>query len=632
MTSDGHRFVPQPVYLRPAGTHARVRLLVGAFGVAAVLALIFDLGFAVPPIPVVVLRVVELTAVGVYLVARAHQVYAASNRRAAVQTCAVDAVLLGAAGLYLLLALEFRPGQVVKVSALCLGLLQAIILIRLAIWALTWHLALSQSGLQPTRVLTLTFLILILLGTLALSLPKATQPHVQTGSDFTVPRHLLNCLFTATSATCVTGLTVYDTGGDFTRLGQIVILVLIQAGGLGIMIFGGALGVMVGQHLSVRQSLVLQDALSHRTLGQLKSMVVFIVAFTGAIEFLGTVLLMPLWPDEQPFSTRLFLSVFHAVSAFCNAGFALQSDSLVSLRRAWPVYGAIMPLIVLGGLGFPVLHDLWRSAGGWLEDWRRGRRPRRSGEAWHRPRRFSLHTRLVLWMTAMLVIAPTLAFVIFESLQTGAQHTATRLMAPDVDASHRPLPMAGDPVWLRLLDGLFYSITCRTAGFNTVPMDAESLSPASHLLGVFLMFIGGSPASAAGGIKTVCLAVLLLGVWSTLHGRSQVEVHGRTISDLTVRRAAVVAVVMMSLVSTVTLLLCFTENVSIREALFEAASACGTVGLSTGLTPELSVPGRIVIILAMFTGRLGPLTVLIALAGKVSTSRYSYPPEEVAIG
>ncbi|MFQ5495506.1 MAG: potassium transporter TrkG, partial [Phycisphaerae bacterium] len=184
----------------------------------------------------------------------------------------------------------------------------------------------------------------------------------------------------------------------------------------------------------------------------------------------------------------------------------------------------------------------------------------------------------------------------------------------------------------RLLDAVFLSVTCRTAGFNTVRMDPDALSPASHMLAVVLMFVGGSPGSTAGGVKTVGLAVLLLSVAATLRGRRRVTAMGRTIPDPVVKRAAVVIIVMFALVSLVTLLLCFTEQASLRESMFEAVSACGTVGLSTGLTPDLTSAGRVVILLAMFAGRLGPLTLLVALAGTSDGARYDYPNEEVGIG
>jgi trk system potassium uptake protein TrkH len=446
-------------------------------------------------------------------------------------------------------------------------------------------------------------------------------------------KHWLNCLFTAVSATCVTGLTVYDTGADFTRFGQTVILALIQLGGLGIMIFGSLIGILVGRQLSLRQSLVLQDALSHQTLGQLRRVVVFVLVTTSACELAGTAALYTMWPTTVgPAGTRLFYSVFHAVSAFCNAGFSLQSDSLVPYRGAWQVYGAVMPLIVLGGLGFPVLSDLYQAVRSRLVPavarWRAG--PAVAPMVRPRPRvhRLSLHSKLVLTATIPMILLPALAFYTFETMERDRRDhrsdEAAGLLSP---------AMADMTVADRMATALFQSVTTRTAGFNTAAQDPESLSPASMFLTVLLMFVGGSPASTAGGVKTVSVAILVLAIHSTLRGRRAVEGFHRTIPRDAVRRAAVVVIVMFGLASLVTLLLAAAERgASLAEVLFESVSACGTVGLSTGLTPRLTVVGRIIIMLGMFAGRMGPLTLLVVLAGKGAAARYEYPHEQVVIG
>jgi trk system potassium uptake protein TrkH len=216
-----------------------------------------------------------------------------------------------------------------------------------------------------------------------------------------------------------------------------------------------------------------------------------------------------------------------------------------------------------------------------------------------------------------------LGFVVLESRQGSTRQAENRRNV----AVMRDASLGG-----RILDAFFLSVTCRTAGFNTVQMDDHSLSPESHTLAALLMFIGGSPASTAGGVKTVGLAVLCLGVLATMRGRRNVEAFGRTIPEMIIRRAAAIAFVMVLLVGLAAILLMYTESVSMREAVFESVSACGTVGLSTGLTPDLTVAGRLVIIAAMFAGRLGPLTLLIALAGPSAQPRYEYPAEQVTIG
>ncbi|MCH8965157.1 MAG: hypothetical protein IIB58_09365 [Planctomycetes bacterium] len=318
-------------------------------------------------------------------------------------------------------------------------------------------------------------------------------------------------------------------------------------------------------------------------------------------------------------ATRWFYSIFHAVSAFCNAGFALSEDSLMPYRSLGPTYGVIMPAIVLGGLGFPVLADI----GGLARDRvllpalrRIGFRGGRTEPA-VRIARLNLHSKLVLIMTAVLIVVPAGLFFLFES--TGGAGTS--------DAAMHSMAWPE-----RLTAALFQSVTCRTAGFNTASLAVDDISTSSLFLMCILMFIGGAPASTAGGVKTVAIAMLVLGTLATLRRRENVEAFHRQIPASTIRHAAVVIMVMFCLVSTVVLLLSYTESASLAEVLFESVSACGTVGLSTGLTPDLTIAGKLVIMLAMFAGRLGPLTLLIALAGRERTSAYSYPVEPITIG
>jgi len=587
---------------------------------AALASLGFQHGFRESPVPVAWLMGVQALAIGAYIVSQVRAFVVAGHRRAIWPGLGMDLGVLLAAVIYLCLSGGASVSSALGLSVLYVGTLQGVLIGRLSVEALRINLALSPTKLHPTRTLALTFLGLIVVGTLVLALPVATAPELPRKIDYSLPMHVLNCAFTATSAVCVTGLTVYDTGVDFTLFGQGVILVLIQTGGLGIMIFGSAMGLLIGQRLSVKQSLVLQDALSHRTMWQLGSMVVFIVVFTLMAEAIGAALMYPMWRGPESAGPRWFHSVFHSVSAFCNAGFVLQSDNLIAYRRDWQVYGCIMPLIVLGGLGFPALFDLTETARSAI----RRLRSRTQGVALSASpmmrHRMSLHARLVLITTTILIVAPTVVFVVLERYgSTAAFHGKAPMMAGE----------KGYGIWL---DALFYSVTCRTAGFNTVSMDASSLSPASHLLGAILMFIGGSPASTAGGIKTVSLTVLLLEIWATMRGREEVEAFGRTIPAEVARRAGVIVALMITMVCAVTLLLCFVERAPLLDSLFETVSAAGTVGLSMGLTPELTPFGRVLIMLAMFTGRLGPVTMLAALTSRSKPVRYAYPTEPVSIG
>jgi trk system potassium uptake protein TrkH len=497
---------------------------------------------------------------------------------------------------------------------------------------LLYHLSLANSLLarrhSPARLVVVSFLLVIVIGTGLLALPRAGNPN-RLGPSTSTARHVVNCAFTSVSATCVTGLAVYDTGSEFNLFGQVVILALIQLGGLGIMIFGTVFGMLIGRRLSLRESSMIQDVLSPETVGRVGRMVRFVVVATFVLEAIGAVVLYTMWDSSvPPGPRRWFYSVFHSVSAFCNAGFSLQDDSMIRYRGAWQLYGALMPLIILGGLGFPVLRDVYE----WLVVKISGRwKGRATSSIAGRTETLSLHTKLVLVSSGVLIVSGAALLMFFE--------TPSRLNArypADLRDSRRPRPpvMAGEAWPQRSLDAVFQSVTARTAGFNTVPMTISAMSPSSQFLVMLLMFVGGSPGSTAGGVKTVTMAVILLAVYATLRRREEVEAFGRTIPVNLIRRASAIIVLMFSLVAVSTLLLTFSdgENARFQELLFEAVSACGTVGLSCGITGELTVFGRCVIMVAMFAGRLGPLTLLMALAQADRSSAYRYPEEEVVIG
>jgi len=629
--------------LRPIPPQAgrTTRWLDVAVKVAAGLALVsicLEYGFDAPPFPVGMLLGFQFAAVALFIVQVIHRLMVSPKRLGTVRRHALDVGLIFAGLLVVLLVFEFSDYPVLRAAAICIVAMQVLLLGRLGVAGFRFHLELSQSRLRPTTVLVLSFVVLILVGGLLLSLPKAMAPEHRHDEGRYEAERILNCFFTSASAVCVTGLVVYDTGADFSFFGQAVILVLIQLGGLGIMIFGSLFGMLIGRQLSLRQSLVLQDAMSYRTIGHVRQMVWFIVALTFTSELIGAVLLYGTWGAEAASVwDRLFRSVFHSVSAFCNAGFALQGDNLVRYAGAWQVYVAIMPLIVIGGLGFPVTHDLYAWLRGRLKGWMATLVKPKAGPiaARSNPRiryRFSLHSKLVLWSTVILIVLPALAMLVFESAPKWRTRGQIETAAFRAQAEGRVSTMSDLPFSGRVAAALFQSVTTRTAGFNTVHTDVHSLSPASRFLMCLLMFIGGSPASTAGGVKTVGIALLVLGVYSTLRGRQRVECFGRTIPDLLMRRAAALFTVMAAAVALTTLVLCYTESAALPRILFEAVSAFGTVGLSTGLTDELTVIGRVVIILAMFVGRLGPLTVLITLAGQQKPARYAYPEEQPVIG
>ncbi len=465
---------------------------------------------------------------------------------------------------------------------------------------------LAATGRNPAQTLILSFLVLIVCGALVLMLPKSS-----TGE----PISFVDSLFTATSATCVTGLIVKDTGSDFTLLGQTVILVLIQLGGLGIVVFGAVIALLLGQALSVRESVAMQDLLSTQTVSRIGQMVAFIFFMTILIEFVGALVMFNMW-DEVPGAVsgdeqQWFCSIFHAISAFCNAGFSLFSESFIAYNRQWPIYAVVCPLIILGGLGFGVLYDLVSLV---MQKVRRAFKLifHRELRLYTLPsRRVQLQSKLVLAVSGILIMVGAVMIWLFE----------------------RYSPAGHQPTHAGVLDALFQSITARTAGFNT--LDIASMTATSKIMLIVLMFIGGSPGSTAGGIKTVTFAVIILAVIASLRKRRDVEAFGRSIRLVVVGRAITVTVLFFAVLFAAGFLLSFTERYggfSLMDIFFETASALGTVGLTTGITPSLTTAGKLIIIVTMLIGRLGPLTLLAAMMFNLKPARYNYPEEVIVVG
>jgi trk system potassium uptake protein TrkH len=445
---------------------------------------------------------------------------------------------------------------------------------------------------RPMALLTLSFALTIVVGTLALMVPAATTSHRGT--------HLLDAFFTATSAVCVTGLTVVDTGTHFSRFGQWVILILIQVGGLGIMTITTALATVLKAQLSTRMHGAMQEILEESTLVGFRRTLFSILTLTVIFEALGALALyyemdVGAATGAAAHGERAFSAAFHAISAFCNAGFGLHPDSLVRYARSIPVNLTVCSLIVFGGLGFPVLAELLRPRA-----WRRGLRPF--------ARSLSVHARLALITTGVLVSLGTVTFLLLE---WGGS-------------------LKGLPVPSKILAALFQSVTFRTAGFNTV--DTSVFHPATLAIGMALMYVGGSPSGTAGGIKTTTLAVLLLAMRAMVFRRADVEVYSRTVSKTDVYRAvSVVVISALALFLVIVFLLVVEADKKMGDVLFEAFSAFGTVGLSTGITAKLSVGGKLAIIVLMFLGRVGPFSIAL-LAGEGQRGDYAYPAGKVIVG
>jgi len=461
---------------------------------------------------------------------------------------------------------------------------------------------LAASGKNPTQTLIASFLVLIFSGAGLLMLPAASAEGKESLS-------FVDALFTATSGTCVTGLIVKDTGGDFSMMGQVVILALIQLGGLGIVVFGAVFALLLGQAFSLRESVAMQDLLSARTVSRIGNMIAFVFVSTILIEAVGAVSLLGMWDGDV--QNKWFCSIFHAISAFCNAGFSLFSNSFVGYSRSWQVCIVICPLIILGGLGFSVLYDLVNIVADRIKRFFKKRFNKQYRFSMETPKRMRLQTKIVLSVSASLIVLGALAVLLFERYAAGA----------------------GSQTENTITNALFQSITARTAGFNTV--DISAMSPSGKFILILLMFIGGSPGSTAGGIKTVTLAVIVMAAIAALRKRHEVEMFRRSVRVVVVGRAVTVTLLFVGVLFSGTLALSITENsngFTMSDIMFEASSALGTVGLTTGITSLLTSAGKLIIIAMMLIGRLGPLTLLAALTFNLKPARYNYPQEAVIVG
>jgi len=445
---------------------------------------------------------------------------------------------------------------------------------------------LHRLELRPAQTVAVGFALTILTGTFLLSLPPAVS-RLESVS-------MLNALFIATSAVTVTGLTVYDIGTFHTPLGQAVILGLIQLGGVGTMAASASLVVLAGRRLRLRSAAALQESMDVMTLGQVRSQIWTILLVTLIAEGIGTFLLLLAWWDHPAAGNVAFGALFHAVSAFCNAGFSTMPQGLLPFRDHWPTNLVMATLIVAGGLGFPVLYGLGRAI---------GRRVRGEGSG-----RLSLHTRLALITTGALLVGGIVTVLVLEG-----NGILAGLSWPE-----------------RLLTAGFQSVTARTAGFST--LEVGLLRPASLWILMLLMFIGGCPGSTTGGIKTTTAATMLITLWATVQGKDRVEAFGRTIPGEQVAKALALVGISLGTVALGILVLLAGQDGDTLGLTFEAVSAFGTVGLSTGVTPGLTAWGKLLIMGLMFVGRTGPLTLGFALATRERRSRVIYPAEKIMIG
>lgn len=452
------------------------------------------------------------------------------------------------------------------------------------------RLILYADGMRPTQIMVSGFAAIIVIGALLLTLPIASQSGESIG--------LLNALFTATSAVCVTGLVMVDTATYWSLFGQIVIITLIQIGGLGFMTVATMFSLMARKKIQLRERLLIQESLNQADLSGLVRLTRFVLIITITIEGIGALVLSTVFIPQFGLSKGIWYSVFHAISAFCNAGFDLMGSvsgpftSLNSYVNNFTVSMTVCSLIVLGGLGFPVVLDIVRK------------------------RRFSklnVHSKVVLFSTATLIFVGALFIFLIEFNQK---------------ATMADLPLKG-----KVLSAIFQSVTARTAGFNT--LDLATLRESSVFVMIILMFIGASPASTGGGIKTTTLAVLIITVRSFLSGKSDIEAFERRLAPSTIKKSLGIFVISISAVIFGTLIISITQpNFTLVQSAFEVTSALATVGSSLAGTPNLNALGKIIIIIFMFMGRVGSLTLFMAIlsGGRRKSQPIRYAEGKIMVG
>lgn len=440
---------------------------------------------------------------------------------------------------------------------------------------------LKHKHITSFQIIILGFLSIIILGSLLLSLPFATV----NGKSAS----FLDSLFTATSAVCVTGLIVQDTATYWSVFGQCVILALIQIGGIGIVTLTVSAATISGRKIGLMQRSAMQQSVSAHNIGGIVRFTKLIIKITVLTELTGAVLLMPLFCRDFDFPKGIWLSVFHSVSAFCNAGFDLMGEkepfsSLTAYSSQPFVNFILMALIVIGGIGFLTWDDI--------------------GKNKLRFRKYRMQSKVILTVTAFLIVVPAVLLFFFE--------------------------FSSLPMGKRLLCSIFQAVTPRTAGFNTV--DLTAISQSGQMMIIFLMLVGGSPGSTAGGMKTTTIAVLASTALSVFSKKEHTHIFKRRVAEDTIRHAATILLMYIFLFVGGGMIISLIEHLPLLTCLFETASAIGTVGLSLGITTQLGTVSRLILIVLMFLGRVGGLTVIFAALSPRVTQGIKYPQEKITVG
>ncbi|HPN38895.1 MAG TPA: potassium transporter TrkG [Melioribacteraceae bacterium] len=481
------------------------------------------------------------------------------------------------------IALKFKD-----IAYLYIIVAQVFIVSGLILGGLRYNNKILQSKIDPSRLFVLSFLATILLGALLLMLPAATT----SGSN-----NFIDALFTSTSAVCVTGLITVDTATYYTPFGQIIIMILFQVGGLGLMTFTTFFALFLSGGLGIKERIVLHDLLEEDNIGKITKIIGYLTLITFVIETVGAVTLFISIKDKVPNITEaIFISVFHSISAFCNAGFSLFSNNLMDVLvvKNYVFTTTIAFLIILGGIGFGTIMNVFN-----IESWQIRTKKIRT--------KFSLQTRIVVITTIVLIVVGTIATYTLEYDNTLKNMTTFE----------------------KIHASFFQSVTTRTAGYNTI--DFTKISTATTIFYCILMFIGASPGGTGGGIKTTTFALIIFGSLAILRNAKSVTYKNRTIPKETLLRGLIKSFFSISIITLGILGLAITDDKSLRDISFEVFSAFGTVGLSRGITGSLSDAGKSILILMMFIGRVGPLAFLFAILKIKEAPSYDLPEENISI-
>ncbi len=440
---------------------------------------------------------------------------------------------------------------------------------------------------SPALATVVSFSTVIIIGAMLLTLPVSIVAIEKVS--------FIDSLFISASATCVTGLSTVDIGTYYTRFGQVIILLLIQTGGIGIITLALSLPIIIGSQTTFTQTMTIRDLTGVRTVREVLSVAKAVIISTFAIEAAGAVALFFAEESIEDTTLRLFSAVFHSVSAFCNAGFSIFSNNLEGYALNYSYISTIMILIILGGIGFPVTNNLFNFI--------------KERLFLRKKSNLSFHSKIVLTTTTGLILAGTILFLMLEWNNTlGQQESGSKL-----------------------INSLFMAVTPRTAGFNTIRLDG--IGSATILIIIVLMFIGASPSSTGGGIKTTTFATMLFSIRALIRNKEDIEAFRRTIPISSIYKALNVAFISFAIICISIFFLSLTEkDKDLIKIIFEVFSAFGTVGLSLGITPQLTSMGKIIIILTMLIGRIGPLTVAIIFTRKKVAGSYKYPEDHIIIG